>query len=148
MENTRDAGTAAYRSAAPQLRASDADRDRALAELSRHFEAGRLTTEELDERTGQALAARTLGDLGSLMRDLPADLRPAAPAARQSRLPYLAVVAGVAALCALVVTGLVLAGGQGGNHHPLRGLIVVLPALVVIRLMVRRRRLGPSSRQR
>ena len=30
------------------LRVSDADRDRAIAELSEHFQAGRLTTEELN----------------------------------------------------------------------------------------------------
>jgi hypothetical protein len=31
-----------------RLRVSDADRDRAIAELSEHYQAGRLTTEELD----------------------------------------------------------------------------------------------------
>jgi Domain of unknown function (DUF1707) len=65
--------------ATAQLRASDADRDAALADLSAHFQAGRLTSDELDERTGQALAARTVGDLRDLMTDLPA-LRPAGPA--------------------------------------------------------------------
>lgn len=32
------------------LRVSDADRDRAIAELSGHFEAGRITSDEFDER--------------------------------------------------------------------------------------------------
>jgi len=41
-------------SAAPRLRASDADRDAVLALLSEHFQAGRLTAGELDERSGQA----------------------------------------------------------------------------------------------
>ena len=41
------------------LRVSDSDRDRAIAELSEHFQAGRLSTEELEERTGRALRART-----------------------------------------------------------------------------------------
>jgi hypothetical protein len=35
--------------------------DRVLAELSEHFQAGRLTAEELDERSGRALQARTVG---------------------------------------------------------------------------------------
>ena len=47
------------------LRVSDADRDRAIAELSEHFQAGRLTTEELEDRTGRALQARTAGGRGA-----------------------------------------------------------------------------------
>ena len=49
-----------------RLRVSDADRDRAIAELSEHYQAGRLTTEELEERTGRALQARTTADLAAL----------------------------------------------------------------------------------
>jgi hypothetical protein len=67
-----------YRPAA--TRASDADRDAVVSDLSEHFQAGRLTAAELDERTGRALTARTWGELGELAADLPA-LRPAAPAA-------------------------------------------------------------------
>ena len=55
----------------PQIRASDADRDAVVAALSEHFQAGRLTTEELEERTGQALTARTVGELDALTADLP-----------------------------------------------------------------------------
>ncbi len=62
------------------IRVSDAERDTALAELSEHFQAGRLTQDEFDERSGLALRARTGGDLNSLFGDLPA--RPSAPAAR------------------------------------------------------------------
>ena len=53
------------------LRVSDADRDRAIAELSEHFQAGRLTAEELEDRTGRALQARTAGELAELFTDLP-----------------------------------------------------------------------------
>ena len=52
------------------LRVSDADRDRAIAELSEHFQAGR-TAEELEDRTGRALQARTAGELAELFTDLP-----------------------------------------------------------------------------
>lgn len=53
------------------MRASDADRDAVMSDLSEHFQAGRLTAGELDERTGRALAARTWGELGELVTDLP-----------------------------------------------------------------------------
>ena len=53
------------------LRVSDADRDRAIAELSEHFQAGRLTQEEFEERSGRALQARTGDDLAALFTDLP-----------------------------------------------------------------------------
>src|SRR5215470_20227659 len=67
------------------MRASDADRDAVVSDLSGHFQAGRLTAGELDERTGRALAARTWGELGELVADLPA-ARPSAlaPAAAPS----------------------------------------------------------------
>jgi len=54
-----------------RLRASDADRDRAAAQLHVHFAAGRLTPGELDDRLTAALAARTFGDLRRALADLP-----------------------------------------------------------------------------
>jgi Domain of unknown function (DUF1707) len=53
------------------IRVSDADRDQAIAELSQHFQAGRLTQEEFEERSGQALQAKTGNDLAALFTDLP-----------------------------------------------------------------------------
>ena len=55
-----------------ELRASDDDRHRVVAELHRHTTAGRLTLDEFSERAGAVWAARTLGDLATLTRDLPA----------------------------------------------------------------------------
>jgi uncharacterized protein DUF1707 len=67
------------------MRASDADRDAVLSDLSEHFQAGRLTAEEFDERAGQTLAARTWGELKDLLRDLPATRPgPRVPAAAAS----------------------------------------------------------------
>ena len=65
-----------------EMRASDSDRDAVVSDLSEHLQAGRLTAGEFDERTGQALAARTWGELRDLLADLPVT-RPApqAPAA-------------------------------------------------------------------
>src|SRR5260370_29604940 len=54
-------------------RASHADREQAVDTLKAAFVQGRLTADELDERIGQALAARTYADLAALTTDLPAD---------------------------------------------------------------------------
>jgi hypothetical protein len=54
-----------------RLRASDADRDRAAAQLHVHFAAGRLTPDELDDRFTAVQAARTFGDLRRTLADLP-----------------------------------------------------------------------------
>jgi hypothetical protein len=53
------------------LRVSDADRDRAVSELSEAFQVGRITADEFDERSGQALTARTGKELTALLADLP-----------------------------------------------------------------------------
>src|SRR5215472_17052274 len=61
----------------PKIRASDADRDRTAALLREHLAAGRLTSEEFNERLDKAYAARTMGDLDELLADLPGiDLYP------------------------------------------------------------------------
>ncbi|MFY9928153.1 MAG: DUF1707 domain-containing protein [Streptosporangiaceae bacterium] len=59
------------------LRVSDADRDRALAELSEAFQVGRLTAGEFDQRSGQALRSRTGSELTGLLADLPPARPPA-----------------------------------------------------------------------
>jgi hypothetical protein len=59
------------------IRVSDAERDQAIAELSEHFQAGRLTQEEFEDRSGRALRARTGSDLGELFADLPREVAPA-----------------------------------------------------------------------
>jgi hypothetical protein len=55
------------------LRASDADRDRALSELAQAHQIGRITADEFDERSAQVLAARTGQQLSALLADLPVD---------------------------------------------------------------------------
>lgn len=59
------------------MRIGDAERDRALAALKRHYQEGRLTFEEFDERTDAAATARTNGDLERVQRELPALPEPA-----------------------------------------------------------------------
>ena len=56
----------------PELRASHADRDRAVETLRIAGGDGRLTTEELEDRLETALSARTVAELAALTADLPA----------------------------------------------------------------------------
>jgi hypothetical protein len=56
----------------PDVRVSDAERERAVADLREHFAAGRLTDDELSERVSAAYAARTAGELATVRADLPA----------------------------------------------------------------------------
>jgi len=69
------------------LRVSDADRDQAIAELSEHYQAGRLTTEEFEDRSGRALQARTTADLADLFTDLPRRQDPMTGATATSTAP-------------------------------------------------------------
>src|SRR6478735_3977342 len=109
-----------YRPAA--TRASDADRDAVVSDLSEHFQAGRLTAAELDERTGRALTARTWGELAELAADLPAP-RPAAPPARHT-------APATAALAGLAIAAVILVHAVHGGW----GLIWLLwPALLIAR---------------
>jgi hypothetical protein len=71
------------------VRASDAERDQVAALLQRHYEAGRLTTTELDERLAAAYAARTRRELDGLIADLPADLAPAIGSEAEELAPWL-----------------------------------------------------------
>jgi Domain of unknown function (DUF1707)/Domain of unknown function (DUF4190) len=54
------------------LRASDADRERAIDVLKAGYAEGRLTWEELGSRQARAHAARTYRDLAAVTADLPA----------------------------------------------------------------------------
>jgi hypothetical protein len=140
------------------LRVSDADRDRAIAELSQHFQAGRLTLEEFDERSGQAVRAKTGRDLAGLFTDLPSaqdraldiwdpripgDLRGpegAVAVPRAGRHPAAARVimtaAGIAAVVIVVSlltrTGLVVHAGVAR-----RGFSVPVPLLIVLFIVLR-----------
>jgi hypothetical protein len=68
------------------LRASDADRERAVAALRGHLLAGRLSLEEFCERVGTALAARMAGELVRVQQDLPVVLAgPSRPGRRPAR---------------------------------------------------------------
>ena len=114
------------------MRASDADRDAVVSDLGEHFQAGRLTAAELDERTGRALAARTWGELGEVLADLPA-ARPAAapssgtwpgPPSRRVAPPLIAALASIGIAAAVLVN---VAQGRWGF------IWLLLPALLIAR---------------
>jgi hypothetical protein len=53
------------------VRASDADREQVIDRLRNAADEGRLSVDEFDERLGQALTARTYGELDAIVSDLP-----------------------------------------------------------------------------
>jgi hypothetical protein len=116
-----------------EMRASDSDRDAVVSDLSEHFQAGRLTAAEFDERMGQALAARTWGELRGLLADLPA-ARPAPQAASltapprvssgHSAPPLIAVLIGIG-ITAAVVTNV--------SHGRWGFIWLLIPALFIAR---------------
>jgi hypothetical protein len=57
------------------LRVADSDREQAVQELHEHAIAGRLTSEELEERIENAYRARTRADLDAIRADLPVSSR-------------------------------------------------------------------------
>ncbi len=111
--------------------ASNADREQVVARLAQAHVEGRLTVEELDNLTGEAHAARTLGDLDLVCANLPgtAVARPAA-AEVDVRGPYSGgQIAGMTALTIVAPMGRLI------------GLVVALSLLRGERLPERRRML-------
>ena len=133
------------------IRVSDVERDRAVAELSEHFQSGRLTQDEFSERSGKALEARTGNDLNQLFTDLPRRPAPLVPPAADETEPEPAYAPhqparlGVArilipALIAVIVVANV-AGNTAGHSHSFGWLVpVAILGMVFLRLVVSRRR--------
>jgi hypothetical protein len=124
------------------IRVSDAEREQAVAGLSEHFQAGRLTKDEFDDRSGRALQARTGPDLDGLFTDLPwrgavvPDFTPGEPP-RPNFLP-------LGRLIAFFVVAAIIVGGLFGGHDHAHGGIGLLVPVVILGLVffrvVRRRR--------
>ena len=75
------------------LRVSDAERDATLRVLGDHAAVGRLTLDELEERSGRALAAKTRGELATLVSDLPQEAGQGRPAPALAKKPVRWMVA-------------------------------------------------------
>jgi hypothetical protein len=140
------------------IRVSDAERDLALAELSEHFQTGRLTQDEFDDRSARALQARTGTDLSGLFADLPGQaavtVQPGAvpPGAGPLADPFSGVryqrppgglMVGRAILAFIIIA--ITAGGVFNSHGHAHGagwfIPVVILSLVFLRLtrLARRR---------
>jgi hypothetical protein len=93
------------------VRVSDADRDQALSELSQAFQAGRLTADEFEERSAQALATHTGRELTALLADLPVEsaLAPQTTVVDRAGLARASGVAAAAAVLAWCFTALATA---------------------------------------
>jgi len=129
------------------IRVSDAERDQAVAELSEHYQAGRLTLEEFDDRSSQALRARTGSDLGALFTDLPKGAAPSVlapagstvadvPAGPVRQRPGGPFTARTIIACVIAVTIVAnVAGGLGAHHFSFGWLVpVVILSCVFLRL--------------
>jgi hypothetical protein len=140
-----------------EIRASDAERERVVAFLREHALAGRLDSDELEERIGLAYGARYVGQLERLIRDLPRAHAPArahhrsSPRRRRHKhepTPAL-IIAGVALL---LITGLpmVIMAGIIAVLAVVLGLSFLLGPFLLIALIIvlagRRRRPPPPVR--
>jgi hypothetical protein len=54
-----------------EIRIGHAEREQAASALGEHFSAGRLDTEEFDDRIQKVYGAKTAGELAPLFADLP-----------------------------------------------------------------------------
>jgi hypothetical protein len=137
------------------IRVSDAERDQAVAKLSEHFQAGRLTQEEFEDRSGRALQARTGDDLNALFTDLPqktvsapsfSDPTVEDPVAGQPRQPGSGIVRRAGRLpvarvvIACVIAAIVLGGVDHGHGHASFGWLVPVAIIAFVFLRLARRR--------
>jgi uncharacterized protein DUF1707 len=129
------------------IRVSDAERDQAVTELGEHYQSGRLTLEEFDDRSSRALRAQTGNDLRSLFADLPrpapvvsTPVSPAVPEDLEGPRGGLPIAR---AVIAFVIAAIVLGNAAGNHGHHIFGWIVpvVILGLVFLRLSRRHRRL-------
>ncbi len=122
---------------APQLRASDEDRERYAQSLREHFAAGRIAEEELAERLDAVYAARTIAELDAVVHDLPALPVTAAAsraelAARRSELRrHLLQQAGGSLTPFVICTVVWAASGASGAFWP--AFLLIFPALFLFR---------------
>jgi hypothetical protein len=117
-------------------RVGDADRNRTADLLKEAHAAGYLTLEEVDERLGAALAARTRGELDRLVADLPPEWRasqgparpPAGPPGRRRPAPP------AGARLAAAARGGPGRPGRAGRGDPRRLVLPVAPAVDLLLL--------------
>ena len=137
------------------IRVSDAERDLAVAELSEHFQSGRLTQDEFDDRSSRALAARTGTDLSGLFADLPRQAQVAVPAAADPLDPFCGygyqrppggLLVGRAILAFIIIA--IIAGGVFSRHGHAHGGAWFLAVVILSFVFLRLTRLARLARRR
>lgn len=114
------------------LRASDADRELVAERLRQAAAEGRLFADELEERLGVALSARTYGELDMLVSDLPA---PTAGLSRRRSEPALVrpvIALAVALPLAMMLIGVVASALVGHGHDGHDGLAGGAPLIWLV----------------
>jgi len=125
------------------LRASDAEREQIAERLRQAATEGRLLADELEERLGAALSAKTYGELDAVVSDLPAPpVRHRGPS-RRIRPAAAVAFALVLAVMFIGVLAFAVAGHPHSGHHwaGARGgaLIWLVWVAIAGRLLLRRR---------
>ena len=103
-----------------------------MAELNEHTVAGRLGTDELEERTQAAYSAKTTGELDALREDLPATKAQLdrAYAERRSHLSKRMIQeTGGSVVLFVVCTAIWAASGATGGFWPVWVLLIVVISL-------------------
>jgi hypothetical protein len=140
------------------LRVSDAERDRALSELSEAYQAGRITADEFDQRSTQALSARTGKELTTPLADLPLDRGPAGAVPADTAIPRrpdgylvsrLTIGASLTAICfgGVAVTNALRPGVNNWTPVLTSAAVAVLCVVLVIALRVRARARARRARE-
>ena len=117
----------------PNLRASDADRDATADRLRQHHTDGRIDQEEFQERLDRCFAAKTVGELAELTRDLPDDTARHRAGARTGfgLLGCLRMIPIVPIILAIVAIHLIVGVASG--------LWILIPLFFLARFMIFRR---------
>jgi hypothetical protein len=117
-----------------RMRVADVEREQLIDELREHAGAGRLTSEELEQRIGDAYGASTRADLDALRADLPVSSTSVKLALTkrkgQLRRRLLQEAGGSLGVSALSV-GIWLASGPSGSFWP--GWLIGATLLPVVR---------------
>jgi hypothetical protein len=107
-----------------RVRIGTAEREEAMALLSRQFSEGRLSPDEFSERSGAVAAAVTRADLEPIFADLPAKPGHSLPSTIEHARDWRAIVMALVPLVALGFTILVPHGWLAWLALPILGIVL------------------------
>lgn len=126
----------------PDLLVSDADRARVAGQLREHYESGRLTLDEFQERLDEAHSARTEAQLDRVLRQLPSPKLPSV-SPRDTRWRSLAFQYALVNVIAVLIW---VFSGHSGDFWPKWVFLVTLISFTRRAFGHRRRALPPPPR--